>query len=73
MEKSRFKNLRDARYHAGDLSQKEVAMMVGVTPSLYSQIERGEVGGSIATWRRIQEVLSLNDSEVWQFQKQFEK
>lgn len=73
MEKSRFRNLRDARYHAGDLSQKEVAMMVGVTPSLYSQIERGEIGGSISTWKRIQEVLSLTDAEVWQFQKQFDK
>lgn len=73
MEKSRFKTLRDARYYAGDLSQKEVALMVGVSCSLYSQIERGMIGGSIETWKRIQEVFSLTDAEVWQFQKQFDK
>lgn len=73
MEKSRFRNLRDARYHAGDLSQKEVALMVGISCSMYSQLERGEIGGSINTWKRIQEVFSLTDAEVWQFQKQFDK
>jgi len=66
----RYSSLRDVRYKNGDLSQKEVAKMIGISPASYYMIETKQRVGSNKTWRKIQEVFKLTDAEVWRLQKQ---
>lgn len=56
--------LRDAR-QAGDLTVREVARRVGVSPSLISQIERDKVTPSVSTLWSLVTVLGLSMGDLF--------
>lgn len=65
-----YKDLRDLRYKNGDLSQKDMAEIIGISTSTYSLIESGKRHGSYKIWRTIQDVFKLSDADVWKMQNQ---
>ena len=62
----RYKDLRDARYQNGDLTQTAAAEKLGISVAQYGKIEKGDAVGSVNIWLRIQKLFNLSDAEVWQ-------
>jgi transcriptional regulator with XRE-family HTH domain len=63
--KKRFgKRLRKLRRNK-DLTQEQLADMVGVSLSFIGQLERGESGPSLETVQKIAEVLEVDISEFF--------
>ena len=55
--------VRAAREQAG-LTQERLAALIDVTPQYLSDLERGKVGFSVPTFKRMCEVLCLSADEV---------
>ena len=66
------KTLKEARKKA-NLTQDELAKIIGISQGAYALIERGLRVGNVSTWVAIQKALKLKDAEVWQFQKSINK
>ena len=65
-EDSRQKALKKLRLDH-DLTQDQLADEIGVCSRLtYSSIERGLTDGSVAVWKRIQEIFGLSNADVWE-------
>lgn len=63
-------NLKLARIKAG-FSISDFSKAVNLTNSMICNIENGKKDGSYKTWLKIQEVLGLENSEMWDlYQKQ---
>lgn len=52
-----------------NMTQSDVAEKIGISLSLYNLIENGKRVGSIETWKKIQELFSLSDKEMWSIMK----
>ena len=65
----RYKDLKDARFANGRLTQKEVADKLEISVNSYVRIENGEHIGSTKTWLKLQNLFNLTDEETWQLQK----
>ena len=52
-----------------NMTQSDVAEKIGISLSLYNLIENGKRVGSIETWKKIQELFSLSDKEMWSLMK----
>ena len=59
---TRIRNLRQAR----DLSQKEVALSLGMDQSQYSRIETGKTDPSFSTVERIVQTLDIGMAELFE-------
>lgn len=57
-----LKYLRKSHY----LSQEELAKILGISQTYYSQIETGQRKPSIALWQKIHEFFNLSDYIMWQ-------
>lgn len=68
-----YKSLKEIRVLKGDLSQNEVASMLGVSVCAYSLIESGKRTGSVKTWAKIQSIFKLTDEETWKLIKSNKK
>lgn len=52
-----------------NLSQKEVAVLVGCNRVTYSMVERGERSGTHDFWKAIQSIFNVPDSEMFDLMK----
>lgn len=59
------KTIKTIRQDLG-LTQQEVADKIGISITSYNQIEQGKMVARLETWKRLQDVLNINDSEMWQ-------
>ena len=60
------KKLKAARTKMS-LTQEEVAKNVGLHVNSYAKLERGEVGASIDTLKKLSKVLGVKSSEILPF------
>jgi transcriptional regulator with XRE-family HTH domain len=59
-----FKKLKEIRERSG-LSQTDLAKKIGVTPSHFSNIEKGKRGISTETLSAVLQVLGVKIEDVW--------
>lgn len=52
-----------------NLTQQQLADQLGVSVSTYNLIENGQRRGSQEFWLKLQNLLQLEDGEVWQAQQ----
>lgn len=52
-----------------NLSQKEVAELVGCNRVTYSMVERGERSGTHEFWKAIQNIFNVPDSKMYDLMK----
>ena len=60
------RHLKGERIKAGYKSAEEFAEALGVSRLLVSNLENGRRNGSYETWLKIQEVLKLDNSKMWE-------
>lgn len=48
-----------------DLTQEQLANLIGVSRVSYVYIENGEQNTSVETWGKIQAVLEIADEDMW--------
>lgn len=48
-----------------DMSQQEMANILGVNRSTYAMIERGQRRGNDAVWAALKEKFNIPDAEMW--------
>jgi putative transcriptional regulator len=48
-----------------DLTQEQLAKLIGLSRVSYVHIENGEQNPSYETWGKIQAVLEIKDEEMW--------
>lgn len=58
-------NLIQAR-HRKNMSQLELAEMIGVTRQAICKLERGHMNGSERTWQKLSAVLKAKPEYLWQ-------
>lgn len=54
-----------------DLTQKDIATLLGVTPQYMGNIIRGESNGSYSLWETFKEKLDIPDTEIEKYKKVF--
>lgn len=64
--RKKLKYLRVVEYN---LTQSEMAAKIGVSRSIYSQVENGTLGISPRFLTKLQTAFSIPDSEVWSYTK----
>lgn len=52
-----------------NLTQQQLADQLGVSVSTYNLVENGQRRGSQDFWLKLQNLLHLEDGEVWQVQQ----
>lgn len=52
-----------------DLSQEDMAKVLGVSRSQYSQIENGKRDGTLSFWKKLQRVFDISDEDMWALAK----
>lgn len=52
-----------------NLTQQQLADQLGVSVSTYNLVENGQRRGSQEFWLKLQNLLHLEDGEVWQVQQ----
>lgn len=62
-------NLKNLRVIKNNLTQSEIAALIGVSRATYSFVERGERSGTNEFWAKIQQIFDVPDSEMWDLQK----
>ena len=53
-----------------NLTQQQLADLLGVSVSTYNLIEAGKRRGSQEFWQKLQQQFKLEGGEVWELQKQ---
>lgn len=59
------RNLKGERVKAGFSSAEEFSKALGVSKNSVNMIENGRRNGTYETWIKIQEVLQLDNSQMW--------
>lgn len=62
------KHLKDLREKLG-FTQEDFASFIGCKRQTYSNIENGNRQGTIPFFKKVQEKVGLNDSDVWKLTK----
>jgi len=69
MEATRIRNdIRALRFHAGEMTQQELAERVGVTRQTIGAIENGKYSPSLEVAFRIAEVFDVPLEEVFRYE-----
>ena len=48
------------------MSLKEAADAIGINRATYTQLERGEIQGSVTTWQKVQKAFGISDEDMWE-------
>lgn len=66
------RNLKVLRVKHG-LSQKEMAERIGISRSMYGEVEKGARNCSPAFMRKLQAAFSIPDAEMWALTKIYQE
>lgn len=61
-ERKKLKEIRESH----NISQRQAAHLLGISPANFCQIENGKRTGKIETWQKIQDLFTLSDVVLWE-------